>query len=137
MADLERSTSAREFKDRSGLLVLFGVLEILAGSVTALFGALAVLGLMMMSRLPQGRVPAVKPTVMFEGMLFMVLVAAFFIVMGVATVKGRRWARSLMLVTSWVWLLSGFFMLFVLIKTQGQAGRSDRQDYGQYQPDAC
>ncbi|HEY4594664.1 MAG TPA: hypothetical protein VIJ61_19755, partial [Thermoanaerobaculia bacterium] len=38
----------------------------------------------------------------------------FFVTLGVGTLMGRRWARSIMLVASWSWLLSGVFGMIVM-----------------------
>jgi hypothetical protein len=37
------------------------------------------------------------------------LLAVFFIWLGIGTLKGRRWARAIMLVVSWLWLIGGLF----------------------------
>jgi hypothetical protein len=44
---------------------------------------------------------------MIAGILFYVLAAAWFISMGVGSMLARRWARALILVSSWIWLLAG------------------------------
>jgi hypothetical protein len=41
------------------------------------------------------------------GVLLYILLAVWFISMGIGSIRARRWARALILVTSWLWLISG------------------------------
>jgi hypothetical protein len=102
-----------EFKDRGTGLVLFGVLQILIGLLALLACAFLTFSLVVQhaaGRLPSGPLQTV-------GFAFVVYgaVAAFFVTMGVGSIQARRWARALMLITSWVWLITGVFSIALLV----------------------
>ena len=67
---------------------------------------------------------------MIPGILFYVLAAVWFIWMGIGSIKARRWARALILISSWLWLISGIGgLVFVLLlmpqmyERMGQSGQ--------------
>jgi hypothetical protein len=106
----------RVYTDRSGALTAVGVLEICLALLCLLFLAFMVFAVMAAGSLPQGQ--AASPGSMLAGGLVYLAGAVFFGVMGVGTLRGRRWARTIGLVTSWMWLLGGLFgavmMVFLL-----------------------
>ncbi len=114
MSDL---TVSPPYKDRSAGLIVVGILEIGLALLFLLmlafmsFAVLAVGASTTASEAPNARV-------MMGGGLFYLLLAALFGTMGVGTLMGRRWARTLMLVISWIWLVVGIFstvmMIFIL-----------------------
>lgn len=73
---------------------------------------------------------------MLPGLLFYVLAAVWFISMGIGSVKARRWARALILVSSWLWLICGigglFFILLLMPDMYDKMGQS-----GQMPPEAA
>ena len=105
------------FTDRRTSLKVAGVLLILFGSMFACFGALTPLGMyvstMVAARPPttQGvqAAPAVTPdmkTMALAGITYLVM-AALTIWVGIGSVKVRRWARPVLLVVGWTWLVMG------------------------------
>src|SRR3989442_13359759 len=89
------------YKDRSTWLVVFGVLQIFGG---LLFVLLALLSLVVFlaareGTLPGGMIVAIP--------LFYLLIAGYLVVLGIGAIRKRRWARTLMLLTSWIGLLFG------------------------------
>jgi len=53
---------------------------------------------------------------MIPGVMVYVLLAVWFLWMGIGSIKARRWARALILVSSWVWLVVGIIgMVFGII----------------------
>jgi len=54
--------------------------------------------------------------------------AVWFIWMGIGSIKARRWARALLLVSSWLWLICGvgglIFMLFFLSNIYDRTGKN-------------
>jgi hypothetical protein len=125
MGDPEATVAAIVPRDRSGLLIVFGVIEILIGLISILLTGLIVLGATVLSRMPPEKAPRMNLATATQGALLMVAMAIFFLCMGVATIKGRRWARSIMLVASWIWLLLGCFMMVVLVKQRQAVLGSD------------
>jgi hypothetical protein len=100
----EPVTSAHAgFRDRSGALVGAGILVVGVGCVLALFavltGVVALLG-------PAVGTP-VPPSRMLPGILTYTMLAVAFVWLGIGSMKARRWARTLLLILSWVWLLTG------------------------------
>jgi hypothetical protein len=107
---------AATVETRRGLLSLFGLIEILVGA--ACFGLLAVQFVMWIyfSRLAPGERPAPGMSNLLIAALVYALGAAFFVTMGVGTIYARHWARAIMLIVSWPWLLNMVALLaFVVV----------------------
>jgi hypothetical protein len=97
------------YRDRSGLLTFFGVVEILIGGLCALLGALGALVLSMAGRIGVSPGPTAPPRLLWLNLLVYAAAAAFMITMGIGTLRAKRWARVLMLITSWPMLLTFVF----------------------------
>jgi hypothetical protein len=106
------------YQDRSTGLILVGILEIVLG--LACLAMLAFMGIaaVSISRMPEAQAAGMNSRAMLASGAFYLLIAAFFVTLGVGTLRGRRWARTIMLVVSWSWLISGVFgvilMFFIL-----------------------
>ncbi|HYV86147.1 MAG TPA: hypothetical protein VFB49_09565 [Patescibacteria group bacterium] len=96
-----------------GLLIFVGVVEILLGLLGYLLTAFMCLGLALLSRLPPDKMPNVSPGLIIQSVMIVFAGATWFLVFGIGTIKGRRWARAIMLVTSWVWFLFGLWGIFI------------------------
>ena len=101
-----------EFKDRTGSLKLFGVLEMFCGALAALMVPLTVLGQIMASRVTQDAIPVRQ---MVNGLFMYGLAAVALVWVGIGSWQARRWARALSLVISWSWLLVGIITLGFMI----------------------
>jgi len=99
-------------RDRSRGLVVFGVLEVGLGILAF---SLAMLLLVTVSATGIG---GMKLSHFRMSMVFMFLLTAWFIVIGLGSMKACRWARALVLVGAWIAVLFGTFglalMLYVL-----------------------
>ncbi|MEI7901335.1 MAG: hypothetical protein WCK89_13875 [bacterium] len=102
------------FKDRKTGLVLFGILQIGLGSLCALMIPLMLVGMMLSKTIDNQAAPPTDVRMMIPALLFYVLIAVWFIWMGIGSVLARRWARALLVVTSWIWLISGIGGLLVM-----------------------
>ena len=100
------------YRDRSVGLVLFGILEILIGGLLAVVMPLAVAAAASIVRL-EGRDAVGGVTGALPGLVMYALIGLAFIVIGIGSVRARRWARALMLGLSWLWLASGVVALVV------------------------
>jgi len=112
--NLTSTAPEKEFQDRSRWLVLVGLAEIFIGCLCGLIGLL----LPIVSRYFQQNPGEVYvagdiSTVLNVGM-FLAL-ALLFVLLGAGTIKGRRWARDLMLITAWIWLTVGVLTIALLI----------------------
>ena len=105
---VEPNPLATPFKDRSVGLIIFGVLTILLGCLALLAVFLMLLGQAMSARTTT--VPtnfaAILPGIAMYGVLAVVLVW-----LGIGSMMARRWARALLLIFSWSWLVLGVFIL--------------------------
>jgi hypothetical protein len=97
-----------EFKDRRGGLICFGILMIVIGCVCALFVPLMFLGQMMSVKAIGG---APNYSMMAPGAVMYAMLAVAFVWLGIGSIMARRWARALLLVLSWIWLVSGIFVI--------------------------
>jgi len=96
------------YKDRRTGLIVLGILEILLGGLCVLLVPLLFFGQAMQARVtgaaPQYRI--ILPAAATYGTL-----AATFIWLGIGSILARRWARALVLVLSWSWLMVGLIMM--------------------------
>ena len=118
MADYEENTQTPDFKDRKTGLVVFGILQILLGAFCALMIPFMIFAIVISLLADSASAPPTNPMMMLPSILIYALLAAWFITMGVGSLKARRWARALILTTSWLWLVCGicgltFFLLFM------------------------
>jgi hypothetical protein len=99
-----------EFKDRKTGLVIFGIMTILMGVLCALFVPLMFWGQSLAARsgTPQNS-QALVPAMVMYGVL-----AVALIWLGVGSTMARRWARALLLIFSWCWLLIGVFGMVMM-----------------------
>jgi len=106
----EPPVSPPETKDRSALLFAFGLVEVVLGLFCLLMAAVSGLGVAAGPGGPSGAT-APDPRMMVPGILFYVLLAVYYITTGIGTVRLRRWARPIVLIVSWFWLVSGVFAM--------------------------
>jgi hypothetical protein len=106
VAPVEPTVSS--YKDRSTGLVVFGILTLLLGVLCGLLVPLMIFSQMVAARSAQGTAnPAsILPIVAVYGVM-----AVALIWLGIGSIKARRWARALLLIFSWSWLVMGVFML--------------------------
>jgi MFS family permease len=91
-----------DYKDRRILLVVFGVFYCAIGVLCLLlFAAMALMTLSpMMAEVGMGN------SMMLSSLMYLVG-AVWFIWLGIGSMLARRWARALILVSSWIWLVCG------------------------------
>lgn len=100
------------YKDRSTGLMVFGILTLLLGCLIGLFVPLILFGQMMAAKVPNAPPPntaAILPAVVMYGVLAVTLVW-----LGIGSILARRWARGLLLIFSWSWLVMGIFMTAIM-----------------------
>ncbi|MEE9369766.1 MAG: hypothetical protein V3V05_13030 [Pontiella sp.] len=96
-------------KDRSVELAVCGTLEIMLGFLCF---ALAMLLLLVVSSSGLG---GMKPVHFWMAMGCLFYLTGWFIVMGLGSVKARRWARALVLVGAWVAVFFGTLILALVL----------------------
>ena len=101
-----------DYKDRSTGLVVFGILTLLVGCLAALFVPLMLFGQMMAAKAPNA--PPVNHAALLPAMAVYGLLAVALIWLGIGSIKARRWARALLLIFSWSWLILGVFMTGIM-----------------------
>src|SRR5215471_10227795 len=92
-------------KDRSRALVVFGVFTILLGACAGLMTPLMLLGHFMNARNPDA--PATGLAMLLPGLLMYAGLAVALIWLGIGSMRARRWARALLLILAWSWLVMG------------------------------
>jgi hypothetical protein len=118
MANNEEPIQSSEFKDKKTGLVAFGVIQIIFGGFAALAIPFMILGMLVSTALGKNSSAPISIRMSAPSVLFYVVLAVWFIWMGIGSIKARRWARALILVSSWLWLICGIggliFMLLFL-----------------------
>lgn len=134
MTEYEGTEQAIEFKDRKTSLVVLGVIQIIIGSFCALMVPLMIMGMIALNMAGKDGVEGPKPGAMIIGFVFYALLAVWFIWMGIGSIKARRWARAIILITSWMWLICGLlgfiFILMVVPSIYDQMGQDERLPEG-------
>ena len=97
------------YKDRSLGLIIFGVMTILLGCAAGLLG---IFTLFSQSLVPQEQRVPIGSLVPVIGMYGVIGVG--LIVLGIGSIMARRWARALLLIFSWAWLVLGVFEMVVM-----------------------
>jgi len=107
MTEHEQTVQSSNFKDRKAGLIVFGILQIIFGGFCALMVPLMILGMITSTALKDSSTTSMNASMMIPGVLFYILLAVWFICMGIGSIRARRWARALLLVSSWIWLIGG------------------------------
>ena len=120
------------YKDRSVGLIIFGILTILAGCLVGLLLPLMIFGQTMAARRGQ---PAMNHSSMLFAVMFYGGLAGAMVWLGIGSIMARRWARALLLIFSWAWLVFGVlvfgFLLFLFSWITHEAGRNGQQRAGE------
>jgi hypothetical protein len=106
-APIEPTLPPVPYKDRSTGLIVFGILTILLGCLAGLFVPLMLVGQAASAKATGAPPPfsAILPGVFMYGILAVALVW-----LGIGSIMARRWARALLLIFSWSWLIMGLFV---------------------------
>jgi len=110
-APIEPTLPPVPYKDRSAGLIIFGILTILLGCLSGLFVPLMLVGQMASAKATGAPPPfsAILPGVFIYGILAVALVW-----LGIGSTMARRWARALLLIFSWSWLVMGLFVVVIM-----------------------
>ena len=130
MDNVVGTTGGSDLKDWKTGLILFGILEIILGASFVLMVPGTMLSLAVATALNRthGSVPPMSAGSMLPGLVVYVLLGTWFIWMGIGSILARRWARALVLVTAWIWLISGIvglgFVVMFLPDLYGQMNKN-------------
>lgn len=102
------------FKDRKIGLVLFGIFTASIGILCALFVPLLLLAPTLAAKSPNAAPPP-TPAQMLPGIAFFVIMAVVLVWLGIGSIMLRRWARALLLVGAWSWLVVGVISLVAMV----------------------
>ena len=100
-------TMLPDYKDRSTGLTIFGILTLLLGCLCGLFVPLILLGQVMAAKVPNA--PAPNLLTILPGIVLYGVLAVALTWLGIGSIMKRRWARALLLIFSWTWLVIGIF----------------------------
>jgi hypothetical protein len=112
----KRASKKLVFKDRKTGLVIFGIFHIIIGAFCVLFMLLTIVGAMALRNLGESTTAAMSIGQMILVVSLYLLLAVWFVWMGIGSILARKWARALILITSWLWLIGGLYVLiFILV----------------------
>lgn len=100
------------YRDRSLGLIIFGVLTICLGCLCGLFVPLMVIG--QLAGASRGAESAPLGSIV-PGLLVYAVLAIALVWLGIGSVMARRWARALLLIFSWSWLVMGVLITIFMI----------------------
>jgi hypothetical protein len=103
-------------RDRRTGLLLFGIFEIIIGAFFALSLPLGILGQVALAR-QQGH--EFDATFLGPMLLTSGGGAAGLIILGIGSIRGRRWARALLLILGWAGLITGVITLAMIVPALG------------------
>lgn len=101
-----------DYKDRSTGLFIFGLLTLLLGCLSGLLVPLMLFGQMMAAQAPDA--PPVNHAAMAPGIAVYGVLGVALVWLGIGSIKARRWARALLLIFSWSWLIMGVCMTVIM-----------------------
>jgi hypothetical protein len=102
---------AADFKDRYAGLIGFGILVIIIGCLCALLVPLMLLGQAMAAN-TTGTAPNLR--MMLPAVMTYTVMSVVFIWLGIGSTMARRWARALLLILAWAWLVTGVFIVLAM-----------------------
>ena len=122
MGEEQHAIQSAPWKDRSTGLVVFGVLQLCMGGLFALEVLLLAYVMPAMGTTGDGMAQGeVLARMMLAVLVSCGAASAWFITMGVGSILARRWARALILVSSWIWLLYGLVGMAMVLLFMGDA----------------
>ena len=101
--------AAQHYYDRSTGLIVFGILTIGLGGLVALLCVFMVFGLVI-----QATTSHMPLSAMIPGLLMYPCLAVALVWLGIGSVMAKRWARNLLLIFSWTWLLGGIVVVAMM-----------------------
>jgi hypothetical protein len=119
MSNTQSPTAPPAAKDQSTVLIVFGVIQILLGCLCGLMGAILIMTVLL-GPLAQPRpgqeinVRTMAPTI-----IWYLLMTAILIVLGIGSIRARRWAWTLSVVLNWMWLITGILGFFIVVFVMG------------------
>ena len=119
MSTAQPTTPKTEYPDRSTRLTLLGFFQVLLGCLCGLMAVMmvAVSSLGARAGAPQGQ--ATKAQVIVPALSFYVPLAVAFIWLGIGLIRARRWAWTLTVLLSWIWLIIGLVGLVMVVFFMG------------------
>jgi hypothetical protein len=133
MAENVEAVQSPDFKDRKVRLVVLGIVQIIFGGFCALMIPLMLLGMIASAAAGKGA-EGIGLRTLIPAVLVYVALAVWFVWMGIGSVMTRRWARALILVNSWIWLICGacgmIFVLMILPGMYDKMGESGQMPKG-------
>lgn len=99
------------FKNRRGGLLFFGVALMILGALAGLMGAFMLVGFWFSSE----ALDAAQRRMMLPSVIFYFLAGAYLVVLGVGSMRMKRWSRAMILATSWLWLVTGLVGILVFV----------------------
>ncbi len=111
----KRASKKVAFKDRKTGLVIFGIFHIIIGVFCALFTLLTIMGAMALRNLGDTTAAAMSVGQMLLVVSLYLILAVWFVWMGIGSILARKWARALILITSWLWLIGGLIGFIAIL----------------------
>ena len=110
--------------DRSTGLVVFGIVQIILGLLSALMIPLIAFAAVVSRLGPSG---AMHPGQLLSATSTYAFAAVALVMLGIGSIQYRRWARALTLITSWYWLIMGTLITVLLTAVMPVAMRTALQ----------
>lgn len=107
MSDAANDQGNMGFKDRKTGLVVFGIFQILGGVLFALMISLTIDVVLFSAHAGNSAGSGAGIPVLIPAIAVYAFLSIWNFSLGIGSIKARRWARALLLISSWVWLLSG------------------------------
>jgi hypothetical protein len=102
-------------KDRSSWLIFFGVVELIFGGISALYIPLMVFSMRFAGQGELSGAPAFPLRTLVPVLILYGLLAVFWVMMGIGSIKATRWARALTLIAAWFWLIIGVISILAIL----------------------
>jgi hypothetical protein len=104
-------STVASYRDRSTGLTIFGILTIMMGCLAALL-----IPLMLFSQLMAAKTTGAPASfsILLPGLSIYGILAVALVWLGIGSIQARRWARALLLIFSWSWLVTGLIAVVAM-----------------------
>jgi hypothetical protein len=107
MSAVQPPTATSIYPDRSTRLMLLGIFQVMLGCLCALMAVMLIAVSLLGPTAGGAQGPAMKGRMLIQPTIFYLLLAVALIWLGIGLTRARRWAWTLTVVLSWMWLIVG------------------------------
>lgn len=131
MSGVQPPTAAPVVPDRSTGLMVFGIFQIVLGGFCGMASVMMVFITILGPIANTKQAEAINPQTMIPGIAINFLLSVTMIWLGIGSIRARRWAWTLTVVLSWMWLIMGVIAFIGFLCFAGSMISTSLEQQGQ------